>query len=108
VKLPRCTGDANSDIDPLRKLVLHRSGCWRRRCRLTTAQAAMYGSTFPVDLSVGEARRDGRSIFVGVIRDLTERKQLSSASLRTRAVRSRAVRTGSRFESRYAGACDNL
>jgi PAS domain S-box-containing protein len=32
------------------------------------------GSTFPMDLSVGEARQDGESIFVGIIHDLTERK----------------------------------
>ena len=33
------------------------------------------GSTFPMDLSVGEARQDGRPIFVGIIHDLTERKR---------------------------------
>jgi len=33
------------------------------------------GSTFPMDLSVGEAKQDGESIFVGIIHDLTERKQ---------------------------------
>jgi PAS domain S-box-containing protein len=33
------------------------------------------GSTFPMDLSVGEARQDGESIFVGIIHDLTERKR---------------------------------
>jgi PAS domain S-box-containing protein len=33
------------------------------------------GSTFPMDLSVGEARQDGESIFVGIIRDLTGRKR---------------------------------
>ena len=32
------------------------------------------GSTFPMDLSVGEARQDGASIFVGIIHDLTARK----------------------------------
>ena len=32
------------------------------------------GSTFPMDLSVGEVRQDGESIFVGIIHDLTERK----------------------------------
>ena len=32
------------------------------------------GSTFPMDLSVGEARQDGESIFVGIIHDLTERR----------------------------------
>jgi PAS domain S-box-containing protein len=33
------------------------------------------GSTFPMDLSVGEARQDGESIFVGIIHDLTSRKR---------------------------------
>ena len=33
------------------------------------------GSTFPMDLSVGKARQDGESIFVGIIHDLTGRKQ---------------------------------
>ncbi len=33
------------------------------------------GSTFPMELSVGEARQDGESIFVGIIHDLTGRKQ---------------------------------
>ncbi len=33
------------------------------------------GTTFPMDLSVGEARQEGGSMFVGVIHDLTERKR---------------------------------
>ncbi len=33
------------------------------------------GSTFPMDLSVGEARQEGAPIFVGIIHDLTERKR---------------------------------
>jgi PAS domain S-box-containing protein len=32
------------------------------------------GSTFPMELSVGEARQDGEPIFVGVIHDLSARK----------------------------------
>jgi PAS domain S-box-containing protein len=32
------------------------------------------GTTFPMDLSVGEAKQDGASIFVGIIHDLTDRK----------------------------------
>jgi PAS domain S-box-containing protein len=32
------------------------------------------GSMFPMDLSVGEARQDGGSVFVGIIHDLTQRK----------------------------------
>jgi len=33
------------------------------------------GTTFPMDLSVGECKLGGQSSFVGVIRDLTERKR---------------------------------
>jgi PAS domain S-box-containing protein len=33
------------------------------------------GSVFPMDLSVGEAKQDGESVFVGIIHDLTERKR---------------------------------
>ena len=32
------------------------------------------GSTFPMDLSVGEARQDGESILVGIIRDLSRKR----------------------------------
>jgi len=34
------------------------------------------GSTFPMDLSVGEAKQEGESIFVGIIHDLTDRKRI--------------------------------
>jgi PAS domain S-box-containing protein len=34
------------------------------------------GSTFPMDLAVGEMCIDGRPLFVGVLRDITERKRL--------------------------------
>jgi signal transduction histidine kinase/CheY-like chemotaxis protein len=33
------------------------------------------GTTFPMELSVGEAHQDGESIFVGIIHDLTDRKR---------------------------------
>ena len=33
------------------------------------------GSTFPMDLSVGEAKQDGELIFVGIIHDLSDRKR---------------------------------
>jgi PAS domain S-box-containing protein len=32
------------------------------------------GTTFPMNLSVGEARQEGKSVFVGIIHDLTARK----------------------------------
>ena len=37
------------------------------------------GSTFPMDLSVGRTDRDGELIFVGIIRDLTERSLVAQA-----------------------------
>src|SRR5260370_48028 len=37
------------------------------------------GSTFPMGLSVGEARQEGQSIFVGIIHDLTERVRADQA-----------------------------
>lgn len=43
------------------------------------------GSTFPMDLSVGEARQDGKSIFVGIIRDLTSRKRTEAELEQARA-----------------------
>lgn len=48
------------------------------------------GSTFPMDLSVGEARHGGGSTFVGIIHDITERKQTEQA-LRHGAAQLRAV-----------------
>lgn len=33
------------------------------------------GSTFPMDISIGEAKQDGESIFVGVLHDLSSRKR---------------------------------
>ena len=53
------------------------------------------GTTFPMDLSVGEAREDDAPIFVGIIHDLTERKRnelaLSEIALRLKAVVDTAV-----------------
>src|SRR6266403_178869 len=50
------------------------------------------GSTFPMDLSVGEAKHQGGgSIFVGIIRDITERKSAERA-LHESAGRRRARR----------------
>jgi PAS domain S-box-containing protein len=50
------------------------------------------GTTFPMDLSVGESKEEGpgRSIFVGIIRDLTERKRAEQA-LRASAAQIAAV-----------------
>ncbi|WP_340264833.1 sensor histidine kinase [Sphingobium mellinum] len=42
--------------------------------RLTSARRRD-GSIFPIELSVGEVRNEGRRLFTGFIRDLTERQQ---------------------------------
>ncbi|MGV8997133.1 MAG: PAS domain S-box protein [Parvibaculaceae bacterium] len=47
------------------------------------------GSVFPMDLSVGEAKQDGASIFVGIIHDITARKQ--SEALLVQAQKMEAV-----------------
>lgn len=48
------------------------------------------GTTFPMDLSVGEARQKGESIFVGVIHDLTQYANAAQA-LRDREERYRSI-----------------
>lgn len=48
------------------------------------------GTTFPMDLSVGEAEEDGEPIFVGMIHDLTERNR-SARALHDALERIRAV-----------------
>jgi len=48
------------------------------------------GSTFPMDLSVGEAKENGTTAFVGIIHDLTERKRVERA-LQESANRLKAV-----------------
>src|SRR5260370_939107 len=50
------------------------------------------GSTFPMDLSVGEARQDGESIFVGIIRALTSRKRTEAELEQARAELVRVAR----------------
>ncbi len=42
------------------------------------------GTTFPMDLSVGEAKQEGESVFVGMIRDVTERKRTEAQLARAR------------------------
>jgi two-component system, LuxR family, sensor kinase FixL len=48
------------------------------------------GSTFPMELSVGETQESGEKTFVGIIHDITERKQHDQA-LRESEARVRAV-----------------
>src|SRR5258705_269014 len=50
------------------------------------------GSTFPMDLSVGEAKQEGGSIFVGIIRDITSRKRTEADLQQTRAELARVAR----------------
>jgi PAS domain S-box-containing protein len=55
------------------------------------------GTTFPMDLSVGEARQDDGSIFVGIIHDLTERERVE------RALRESTARLGAVVEAAIDG-----
>jgi two-component system sensor kinase FixL len=53
------------------------------------------GTTFPMDLAVSEVLLEGRRLFTGIVRDITERKRAENALLdseaRTRAVLAAAV-----------------
>lgn len=40
------------------------------------------GSTFPMDLAVSEVKLEGRTVFTGLIRDISERRQLEQEVLR--------------------------
>ncbi|MGF1612288.1 MAG: PAS domain S-box protein [Kiloniellales bacterium] len=75
------------------------------------------GTTFPMELSVGEARRGGEPIFIGIIRDITERKAAeqalrdSEAQLRAvfdTAVDGLVVIDGSGIIQSYNRACESL
>ena len=48
------------------------------------------GTVFPMELSVGEAQRNGRPVFAGIIRDISQRKQ-AEQSLRESEGRLRAL-----------------
>jgi PAS domain S-box-containing protein len=53
------------------------------------------GSTFPMDLAVGESQNDGRRVFAGIVRDITARRRteqdLRESEARTRAILETAV-----------------
>ncbi|MBF0373687.1 MAG: PAS domain S-box protein, partial [Alphaproteobacteria bacterium] len=48
------------------------------------------GTTFPMDLAVGESRIDGRRLFAGIVRDISERKD-TERRLRTGEAKTRAI-----------------
>ncbi|MDH5602068.1 MAG: response regulator, partial [Gammaproteobacteria bacterium] len=51
------------------------------------------GSTFPMDLAVSEMEFDGQHMFTGIVRDITERKQLDSMKAEFIATVSHELRT---------------
>jgi PAS domain S-box-containing protein len=52
------------------------------------------GSVFPMNLSVGEARQEDKSIFVGIISDLTERRQTKEQLRRSQRMEAIGQLTG--------------
>jgi hypothetical protein len=65
--------------------ILHIDRPGSRRPVVVTARATICrrrdGSTFPAEISIGEAHYPGQPVFVGVIHDVSERKDLEAALL---------------------------
>lgn len=55
------------------------------------------GSTFPMDLAVGESRMGGRRMFAGIVRDITERKRMDEALRTAKEAAERANLSQSKF-----------
>jgi PAS domain S-box-containing protein len=55
------------------------------------------GSTFPMDLAVGEGRMGGRRLFAGIVRDITERKRIDEALRAAKEAAERANLSQSKF-----------
>ena len=55
------------------------------------------GSTFPMDLAVGESGLGGRRLFAGIVRDITERKRLDEALRAAKEAAERANLSQSKF-----------
>jgi PAS domain S-box-containing protein len=49
------------------------------------------GSTFPMDLAVGESRLGGGRLFAGIVRDITQQKRIEDAEAKASAVLDAAV-----------------
>ncbi len=55
------------------------------------------GSTFPMDLEVGEGRMGGKRLFAGIVRDITERKRMDEALRAAKDAAERANLSQSKF-----------
>ncbi len=60
------------------------------------------GSVFPVELAVSEARIGGERLFIGIIHDLSERKQIENALVQAKVMAEDASRAKSEFLSRMS------
>ena len=60
------------------------------------------GSVFPLDLAVSEARFGTRRLFVGLTRDITERKRIEASLIAAKELAEKASRAKSEFLSRMS------
>lgn len=60
------------------------------------------GSVFPLDLAISEARVGARRIFVGLMRDITERKRIEASLIAAKESAEKANRAKSEFLSRMS------
>jgi PAS domain S-box-containing protein len=78
-------------------LVPGRDDAWTSRGRREVTGRRQDGSTFPMDLGVGEMLHDGNRLLIGVARDVTERKRAEEDLLTAKEAAEGANRAKSTF-----------